>query len=230
MAPIFLLTSLSVCLSVYIPTNQHTYLLIYLLVWLHTYQHTYLKPIYLPPSLTTYWPNYLFICLFDYVPTNISTYLFMYLPVWIRTYELTYLPNWCIYFILSIIYLFIRFFGAFGRASSPESPAGARAAYKLSWKDFGFVCLSANAAAAAVAVVAPALVAARGRGVLFAFYYYNAVRRRALQLGHGGCQSSWLFTLAGSTTSSSFSFTGPESSASSPTVPMWRGFFFFFFA
>jgi len=125
-----------------------------------------------------------------------------------------------ILFYLLFIYL-LDFFGAFGRASSPESPAGARAAYKLSWKDFGFVCLSANAAAAAaVAVVAPALVAARGRGVLFAFYYYNAVRRRALQLGHGGCQSSWLFTLAGSTTSSSFSFTGPESSASSPTVPM----------
>ncbi len=156
--------------------------------------------------LPTYLPTYLCTSLSGYVPTNLRTYL---TDVFIL-----------FYFILSIIYLFIRFFGAFGRASSPESPAGARAAYKLSWKDFGFVCLSANAAAAAaVAVVAPALVAARGRGVLFAFYY-NAVRRRALQLGHGGCQSSWLFTLAGSTTSSSFSFTGPESSASSPTVPM----------
>jgi hypothetical protein len=84
---------------------------------------------------------------------------------------------------------------------------------------FWICLLECNAAAAAVAVVAPALVAARGRGVLFAFYY-NAVRRRTLQLGHGGCQSSLLFTLAGSTTSSSFSFAATESSASSPTVPM----------
>jgi hypothetical protein len=141
----------------------------------------------------------------------------MYRPVWIRTYQLTYLPISCIKcFFAFIIYYFLIFSGA----SSPESPAGARAAYMFSWKDFGFVCLSANAAAAVVAVVAPALVAARGRGVLFAFYY-NAVRRRTLQLGHGGCQSSLLFTLAGSTTSSSFSFTAPESTASSsPTVPM----------
>jgi hypothetical protein len=110
-------------------------------------------------------------------------------------------------------------FWVFAGASSPERPAGARATYMFSWKVFGFVCLSANAAAAAAAVAAPALVAARGRGVLFAFYY-NAVRRSTLQLGHGGCQSSLLFTLAGSTTSSSFSVTAPESSASSPTVPM----------
>ncbi len=48
------------------------------------------------------------------------------------------------------------------------------------------VCLFECNAAAAVAVVAPALVAAHGRGVLFAFYY-NAVRCRTLQLGYGGC-------------------------------------------
>jgi hypothetical protein len=143
----------------------------------------------------------------------------MYLPVWIRTYQLTYLPISCIIIFFAFFLFCFLFFGFFAGASSPERPAGTRTTYMFSWKVFGFVCLSANAAAAAVAVVAPALVAARGRGVLFAFYY-NAVRRRTLQLGHGGCQSSLLFTLVGSTTSSSFSVTAPESSASSPTVSM----------
>lgn len=142
----------------------------------------------------------------------------MYLPVWIRTYQLTYLPISCIIIFFAFFLFCFLFFGFFAGASSPEGPAGARVTYMFSWKVFGFVCLSANAASAA-AVVAPALVAARGRGVLFAFYY-NAVRRRTLQLGHGGCQSSLLFTLVGSTTSSSFSVTAPESSASSPTVSM----------
>ncbi len=185
-----------------------TYRSTYLPVCLHTYHPTYL-PIDLPPCLI-------------YIPTNISTYLFMYLPVWICTYQLTYLPMSCIIiFFPFFLFCFASFFvfWVFAGASSPERPAGARATYMFSWKVFGFVCLSANAAAAAAAVAAPALVAARGRGVLFAFYY-NAVRRSTLQLGHGGCQSSLLFTLAGSTTSSSFSVTAPESSASSPTVPM----------
>ncbi len=193
MAPIDLLTSM----SVYIPTTQHTYLLIYLLVWFK----------YLP----TYLPTYLCTFLSGYVPTNLRTYL----------------SHVLLFFSLFFVLFCFLFFGFFAGASSPEGPAGARVTYMFSWKVFGFVCLSANAAAAAVAVVAPALVAARGRGVLFAFYY-NAVRRRTLQLGHGGCQSSLLFTLVGSTTSSSFSVTAPESSASSPTVSMWRGFFFFF--